>query len=506
MKDRLEIERATVCQHLAGVRTGAFQVLDTCRIDNGRVLPREKWASLASSTSKASGLHGIVQFVPAAGSGSRYFQGIGLLSSPPASSTHWQRLVEGAALPNTVRATLEGWIRHARSPETTSPPEPALIEAAMSALRECKALLPWNRAGTTYLGEVLQGSRYFGPMGGHCLIAPKGKVLAFEQHVADLRPLTPDDPIFVLEQGSDLETYRFDSKGDPLRQSDGSLCKGPGGHGQLVRLFPAVRATLPHAKALLIRNIDNLFPAEALAPTIIEFGTFFTSIQSAMCEARTYLRNYLHRDSGPLESGTPDWLGRLEQLGAPRSPTFAIARADDSTILRLARVQHAVFGTPSDQLGASTQHELAQQLLHRYQRPLNLLGLVRNLGKDVGGTPILTRIGSETGCLVVDPPHLGDKCRDILQDPEKAQFFNPVFVIAELTQSVQAYEDYAELFRGVTEREFRGQRAWFVEEYLYELLGNTVSANLLLAEMPREIFFPHKNVESTVRTQAPFAG
>jgi hypothetical protein len=139
-------------------------------------------------------------------------------------------------------------------------------------------------------------------------------------------------------------------------------------------------------------------------------------------------------------------------------------------------------------------------LKHLFDRPLNALGQVPNNGKDVGGSPV--RAVHENGevSICLELPHASSEDRkNFLENPATATHFNPVFVAAELPEDNAVYDLEQCPFWILAEKNIRGTPVVYHEIVLYEVLGNSYTANVLFPEIPRRLFQPHKTLLDGVK-------
>lgn len=496
----VDVHQKRLAAAVARSERPVFKVVDTCRTDNAGLLPEDALDRLRAAGIKGDAEPvgaGIAAFVPAAGAGSRYSQPLAALiaaleaTDGPAIVARTRDLAaEGAAswpLPAPVKKLLE-------RPESGADLTADERQSLAKELALPKALMPCVKEGATFLAVKAHEHQAIKGLAGEVYVTPPGAAAAF-------RAALPDNArsrAAFLEQGPALSTLRFLRDGTPFRDADGRLSLVPAGHGALATLFPDVRAAFPRAHSVFIRNIDNVMgiSRETLDATERFLGLYqavlgiMRRIRSALVEGRLAEAADIAR---PLFAIAPTFPGRHRQ------ETFLRSLGSDSE-RRLWELQMKLFHTQiSDSALKDDDATRLYRLSRLYERPLNLLGQVPNNGKDVGGTPcfIETPRGIEKVCIEV--PHVSetDK-RDYLANPERATHFNPVFAACEITAEPEFYSEQNEDFWLMAEKTHRGAAVVYYETVLYELIGNSGTANTLFAPVPRSVFNPHKVLKDTV--------
>lgn len=495
----IEVHRDRLVAAVARGERPSFKVVDTCRIDNGGLLPGdslERLHTAGAPTFAGPAGNGVAAFIPAAGAGSRYSQPLASLVDALEAGDGAEIIKcikalreEGAEawpLPDGVRALL---LRPERGAELT----PDQRKSAVKMLQLPKALMPSVREGTTFVAVKLFEHAAIAGLAGEVYVTPPGAIPAFRAAL----PEAAKDRTAFLEQGPGLSTIRFRRDGAPYRDADGNLSLAPAGHGALATLFPDVRAAFPRAHSVFIRNIDNVMGISpvTIAATDRFLGLYQTvlgvlrTVRSALVENRTKEAADLAR---PLLALAPAWPGRR------KTETF-LRSLGDKAERTLWEVQLKLFHTCPPGT-AQTDDVTRLYLLSRlYERPLNLLGQVPNNGKDVGGTPcfVETPRGIEKVCIEV--PHVTEDDRTrYLADPARATHFNPVFAVCEIPAEPEYYTEQNEDFWLMAEKTHRGAAVVYYETVLYELIGNSGTANALFAAVPRAVFNPHKVLKDAV--------
>ena len=485
-----QLHQQRIRSYLSGNSAKTFPVIDTCRVDNGGLVSLEGFPV-------ASNLK-IVAFTPSAGAASRYFQ--------PLDSLH-EAIKQGDS---SKLAVINGKLRNEGALSWPLPESlvkfislecPALDDEIRNELLHWleapKALLPHQSGGEDFLTAKFREH--------DDLPWIKGQVYVTQEHRQQLFAACWDNyqkqhhspkQVLFLEQNADMCTIRFDSKGEPIRLDDGSFSSVPAGHGTLTKLFPEVSQRFPDADALFIKNIDNVIPRNQ--ETLHIHGQFFAAYEQVLQLVRRIRDSLKTRHIEAAELSAAQLLNLWPQprycqgkkLTALESKLFEQHPCCLSVLQQLFHAGPAVFAFFAKQ--ASSNLELLETL---FNRPVNILGQVPNLGKDIGGTPVFAETAAGRQKICLELPHFSPEDRErFLLDAHKATHFNPVFVAAELVKDSGYYENVDSPFWIIAEKTFQGRTVYYHETVLYELLGNSLFTNCLFATLPRLVFRPHKTL------------
>jgi hypothetical protein len=497
--ERVREHATTLSQALAANLRPTFEIIDTCRRDNGGILlTPEVEARSEDPTAIASGF---VAFVPAAGAASRYSQ-------------PFQGLIQ--ALEKGDIAGIDQALDVLRSLGAASWPLPQLVATLVqdkSALKDLtstdllavlrllllpKALMPGVTDGDSFLALKLLEHRGLPGLAGQVFITPPEMEHEFQQTIDDVKSqITADATNSQIElrtlfipQGPALSTIRFHRDGSPFLNGDGRPSTVPAGHGALIEILPLVRDHFPDAHSVFIRNIDNVVGTkdEATAATY-SFLHFHRSILNAVKGVRAALAKSDLKSAADaaklLRCHIPASQGSLGAEAAAK-----IAAIDNAYMRSLWDIQARLFhGHVPDEISIKT-------LKLAYDRPVNTLGQVPNTGKDIGGTPCFVRVDNKQVKICIEVPHVSEQDKiTFLSNPAKATHFNPVFAAAELIGEDDLPRLRQHDFWILSEKNYKGQPVVYFETVLYELLGNSHLANCVFVEVPRSVFNPHKSIQ-----------
>ena len=477
------IHQRRIQDSLKKTKPSFIPILDSFRLENGGILPQ-----LFYKTDRDAKASGYVAFVPAAGAASRYFQPLqslrlALADDDPVAILHERtRLKSEGAETWPLPEALAQFV----ASRGESLPQALSLKAALDEISWPKALLPYRQNGKSFLQKKSDEHAAMQCLLGEVFVAPLGSSQIFAQH---LGPRATQS--LFMEQGPELSTIRFTRDGEAFRDEHKQLSLVPAGHGMLVRLFPEILAKWPKAHSLFIRNIDNVIEEEASCLSASE--SFLVQHQQIL-EGLRAIRKSLH--DGQLETAAlraDEIRARFQTPGRPAGESLTqLPHAERKLWALLLEIFHcpkALAETMRSRLGD------AKALEALYARPLNSLGQVPNNGQDVGGSPVLATHENGEVSICLELPHASPEDRKtFLENPEVATHFNPVFVAAEIPEDNSVYDLEQYPFWILAEKTLHGTPVVYHEIVLYEVLGNSYTANVIFPEIPRRLFHPHKSL------------
>lgn len=486
----IEIHQRRIQSSLAEKKNSFIKIIDTWRLENRGILPQRYLDATVPME-----VDGFVAFIPAAGAASRYFQPLqGLRQSlvenhAPAIRAEIQDLKKQGAeawpLPRALTALLQS------SQAKFSPDE---VTQALYEIDSPKAVLPSGKGAKSFLEKKHDEHSKIKGLMAEVYVTPLGYSKRFEEHLG--RSSQSDTKLLFLEQGSELCTLRFTRDGLPYRDDKGKISLVPAGHGMLVRLFPTIKDAYPEAHSLFIRNIDNVMEDEK--PCLADTQIFLSQHQYVLKCLKAIRKLLKAGDEGEASAAAArlqkTFLSRQNELPAWVAQEPQARQALWKLLFENFHCPAALADELRTQLGAQAA------LLKLYQRPLNALGQVPNNGKDVGGSPV--RAVHEKGAVSIclELPHASPEDRkNFLENPATATHFNPVFVAAELPEDIAVYDLEQCPFWILAEKNNRATAVVYHEIILYEVLGNSYTANVLFPEIPRRLFQPHKTLLDGVK-------
>ena len=498
--DDLQLDTHKIEKHYSRIKDSIvqhhiahFSVEDTCRLDNGGIIDISDWKNEDKVTPS-----GYLAFIPAAGVSSRYFDvlkhlkvaiedknidGIkeSLKELRDRGDTNWY-------LPKYLKRLLT-----LEKEDIESMKEEDLLSLSSNALGETylpKALLPYDDKGS-FLERKLREHEKLQAIEAQVFIVGSGKTKMFEPFI----PQTESKSIVLLEQSPPLSTIRFDSKLNPVFENTGELSMVPAGHGVLTTLLWQSKKLFPNIHSALIKNIDNTIPMnEASIKWQQKFLSFHQSLVEDVCVIRELL------DDGVDEAN--DRVGLLLKKYCSKtcvdSKTRKFLDSVEENTKNLWTFLCVFFHLdPSLVEDVFSDVPETKMLNYLYERPVNTMGQVPNTQKNVGGTPVFVRYKNSRVKVCLEAAHSSKEDLEVFfKDPSKATHFNPVYVASELNFVADHYEHYDDNFWILAKKSYKAKTVYYHESVLYELLGNSIMANVVFVEIPRFLFNPHKSIDS----------
>jgi hypothetical protein len=431
-----------------------FHVVETCRLDNAHILPLNRFKELRKHFS----LDSVVGFIPAAGAATRYLEPLKQLAVQGLEENDLQRILTERRWLLPVREEKETW-REWLSQMASTP----------------KAFFPCAWSGETFLDLKCLELQAIG-LKQTVFVSPEGYVEGF---VARSHAHTQNFSVQVFAQDASMKTPRISAQGHVPSPPYKIEQLAPAGHGSLIQLFARTKICFPEARALFIMNIDNVIGTSQKAVEISQqFLCFYENVRVHVQTIRQALE---HGEWGKAEHSAQNILScvgedaRVIVEGVPPA---------------LAHVLFSLLGCPTSLY--------RNNLLELYQRPLVFMGQVPREPGDVGGTPIMTDLDGHRVRLCVEGPHLSQEAKDKIFGSaivnKAATHFNPVFVACELLDA-DAYQKPKDPFWLFAKKRWGNEDVYYHESILYEIIGNSLRANVLFVEIPRILFRPHKTFE-----------
>lgn len=449
-----------------------FPIVDTCRLDNGGILPLEK----LYVRDQGDIADEFTAFVPAAGAASRFFRPLHKITDYLYSRDYNKLRAELLRLKN-VGALDWPLLRNVRdliSLNIYAPDSFLDTERSNPAglIPFPKALHPCVLEDTSFFAVKIAEHRAIGALAGQVYVIPARFTGLFTDRVSKHNA---EGEVLTMEQGPELSTLRFTANGEPLREKDGALSPVPAGHGVLTSLFARVEKRTG-AHSAFIRNIDNVM------------GTQKEALEVCRKVMRFHHFVLIHIDKIRLD---------LENKRLDAANTVAreitervLRRVSPHTDMREGDLWYLLAELFHTDVPITERNP--DRLIALYDRPVNTLGQVRNTGKDTGGVPVFIDWQGQKVKICLEMPHMteGD-IKNMISDHHRATHFNPVFVACELNAD---YVQKDNPFWLLAKKFYRDQNAVYHETLLYETLGNSINCNVIFVEVPRIIFNPHKSM------------
>ena len=296
----------------------------------------------------------------------------------------------------------------------------------------------------------------------------------FEKKVEDKKQMYVDKfgikyNISFSEQKPSTDTIAANPDNTPFRNEDGSLLFRPGGHGALIQNLNDIDADV-----IFVKNIDNVVPDRLKDDTV----TYKQLIAGILVTLQKKIFNYLEvLDKGTCTRECLDEMARFleNELCCRKS---GIANLSDE--------------------------ELAAYLRSKFNRPVRVCGVVKNVGEP-GGGPFLTYNQDGTVSLqILESSQIDKSNTEYMRMFTEGTHFNPV----DLVCAVKDYKgndfnlpDFVDKSTGfISSKSKNGKELKALE--LPGLWNGAMSDwNTVFVEVPLATFNPVKTVNDLLREQ-----
>ena len=489
------ISEARLNEQLKAFQTGFpyLQLDGAATVGNGilRPTPQETEASLEAWNNYLADNHKVVKFVPASGAASRMFKDLFAYldqQEGEAESAFVQTFFE--KLPNAAfyadldaacirlyGANIPTLIKDNRRRDIVS----ALLNTdGLGYGKLPKGLLKFHSYGdearTPAEEHLVEGALYAKDAQGnvrvHFTVSPEHRAL-FQQLVDEKREAIASRyeakiDVSFSEQKSSTDTVAANPDNTPFRQADGSMLFRPGGHGALIENLNDIDADV-----VFIKNIDNVVPDRLKDTTVKNKKLLAGILVRAQQQIFTYLEDL--NDGMPSPEELNEMLSYLENTLCCRTES-----------------------------NFSDQAELADYLYTKFNRPLRVCGMVKNVGEP-GGGPFRAYNADGTVSLQI----LESSQIDMADAAKKAMFeggthFNPVDLVCGLRDfRGKAFNlpEYVDPKTGFISHKSKDGRELKALELPGLWNGAMSDWNTIFVEVPLETFNPVKTVNDLYREQ-----
>lgn len=360
-----------------------------------------------------------------------------------------------------------------------------LLEQGMNYGNLPKGLLKFHtypEGSRTALEEhLVEGASYSkndkGIVNIHFTVSTEHQQL-FEKHVSEIKPkyeklfgVTYQISFSQQKPSTDIIAVTLDN--EPFRNNDGSLLFRPAGHGALLENLNDLEADL-----IFIKNIDNVVHDQLKKPTI-ESKKSLAGVLLSLQEQIFYYQK-------TLKEHYPSTLN---------SAFYAEATNFLENILNITPPQNQYY---------SEKEELFHYLGKKFNRPLRVCGMVKNLGEPGGGPFFALNHDGSISLQIVESSQINFK------DPEQsaiagnATHFNPVDLVcavrnyAGIKYNLLEFSDPETGFISCKSKDGKELKA---QELPGLWNGSMSDWNTLFVEVPIETFNPVKTVTDLLRKE-----
>lgn len=260
-----------------------------------------------------------------------------------------------------------------------------------------------NDINRTPLEEhLVEGAMYASGKSGkvnlHFTVSPEHRKL-FEALVKQSLPIytekyTVEYDVAFSEQKSSTDTVAATMDNEPFRTEDGKLLFRPGGHGALIENLNELDADI-----IFIKNIDNVVPDKLKEPTV----TYKKLIAGVLVSVQQQIFDYLRMlDEGMYTHA------QIEEM---------IHFAHDVLCLRNPQLKHL------------EDSELAIYLRKKFNRPIRVCGMVKNVGEPGGGPFLAYNNDGTISPQILESSQIDSENTDYVAMFKGGTHFNPVDLV-----------------------------------------------------------------------------
>lgn len=275
--------------------------------------------------------------------------------------------------------------------------------------------------------------------------------------------------ISMSEQKPSTDTPAANADNTPFRDAQGHIVFRPGGHGALIANLNDIDSTI-----VFIKNIDNVVPDSLRAPTI----RYKQVIAGVLMQARDSINKY------------------IRQL---RSGKYTI---DD--LHHMIAYMHDTLNIRHEDMKRYSDKEMALYLLKKFDRPLRVCGMVKNLGEPGGGPYIAYSADGSTAPQILESSQIDQKNPEARAMMATATHFNPVDLVCCIKDANGRHYDLPQHVDPATgfisSKSLDGRELKAME--LPGLWNGAMSDwNTIFVEVPIETFNPVKTINDLLRPQ-----
>ncbi|MBP3671588.1 MAG: DUF4301 family protein [Bacteroidaceae bacterium] len=275
--------------------------------------------------------------------------------------------------------------------------------------------------------------------------------------------------ISFSEQKPSTDTIAADMENRPFRDSDGSLLFRPGGHGALIENLNDIEADV-----IFVKNIDNVVPDRLKEETVL----YKKIIGGVLVTLKKQIDGYVAQ----LKSGNYT----AEDLQAMAS-----------------FLENSLYNR-NEAISSLDNEQLAAYLLKKFDRPLRVCGMVKNVGEPGGGPFLAYNQDGTVSLQILESSQIDMNNAEAKALFEKGTHFNPVDLVCAVCDgegkkyNLPSFVDKNTGF--ISYKSKSGKELKALE--LPGLWNGAMSDwNTLFVEVPIETFNPVKTVNDLLREQ-----
>ena len=275
--------------------------------------------------------------------------------------------------------------------------------------------------------------------------------------------------ISFSEQKPSTDTIAANPDNTPFRNEDGSLLFRPGGHGALIENLNEIEADV-----VFIKNIDNVVPDRIKDETVL----YKKLIAGVLVDTQKQVFDYLRE----LEAGVP-------------------SREKLTEMLRFVETTLCCKKTGAAELADA---ELAEYLKTKFNRPIRVCGVVKNVGEPGGGPFLCYNNDGTVSPQILESSQIDTNNEEYVRMFKEGTHFNPVDLVCATKDykgnrfNLPEYVDKKTGF--ISSKSKNGKELKALE--LPGLWNGAMSDwNTIFVEVPIGTFNPVKTVNDLLREQ-----
>lgn len=280
--------------------------------------------------------------------------------------------------------------------------------------------------------------------------------------------------ITFSEQKASTDTIAATPEGDPFRDGEGQLVFRPGGHGALIENLCDIDADI-----VFVKNIDNVVPDRIKDDTVQWKQILAGTLVRLQQQVFTYLRTL---DSGNYdEDDLREMLSFLEQKFFCISPWFK-----PSTV------------------SSDSRTALVSYLRGKFNRPIRVCGMVRNVGEPGGGPFMAFNADGSVSPQILESSQIDTTNEAYVTMFKQGTHFNPVDLVCGLCDyngqkfDLPRYVDKNTGFISSKSKDGRELRALELPGLWNGAMSDWLT---LFVEVPLITFNPVKTVNDLLRSE-----
>ncbi len=275
--------------------------------------------------------------------------------------------------------------------------------------------------------------------------------------------------VSISEQKPKTDTVAATPQNEPFRNDDGTILFRPGGHGALIENLNDIDADI-----VFIKNIDNIVPERLMQDTV----DYKQLLAGKLVSVQKKIFEFLDE----LDNNIPD---------------------DD----RLDEMKHFLeteLHTTRPGVAFESNMELADYLFCKFNRPIRVCGVVRNVGEAGGGPFLVYNNDGSISPQILESSQINMEDENSRKMFENGSYFNPV----DLVCAVKDYQgekfdlrEYVDSTAGFISHKSKNGKELKALELPGLWNGGMSDWNTVFVEVPLSTFNPVKTVNDLLRLQ-----